>query len=264
MKIGLSTVINGLNILGVPLLVVYFVCMVVYPFFQGNWAHVHSVWHSWQTVNMGVLALLSSLIAFNISRYRVEEQRKRELIAATSFLSQALSDLSSYLTDCADILSQGRDATKDNKTAEGEFFQGEITPLNSSVKQVFSECIRHGDADLSKHLANILSKVQINSSRIRDLSIKTSQNSNIIISRRTIKYRLFDVAELQALVNAIFHLLEIRKVVLAKIGLKEFTDAYHNLNLDSQMIEEMRDFTRDKLERCITKRFCQILTRWHH
>jgi hypothetical protein len=249
MRIGLNTIINLLNILGIPLLVVYFVCMVIYPFLQGNWAHVHSVWHSWQTVNMGVLALLSSFIAFNISRYHVEEQRKRELIAATSFLSQALSDLSSYLTGCANILSQGWDKTTNEGFVSRESFQGEMESLNSSVKQVFSECIRHGDSDLANHLAKILSKFQINNARMLGLSANTSLGSSMIISRLTIQARVFDVAELQVLVNATFSFARQQENSISpKMGLDEFNSAYASLELKSEIIYGMQEFTKHRLK----------------
>jgi hypothetical protein len=249
MKVGLNTVINWLNIFGIPLLVVYFVCMVIYPFLQGSWAHVHSVWHSWQTVNMGVLALLSSFIAFNISRYHVEEQRKRELIAATSFLSQALSDLSSYLTSCANILSQGWNKTQNDETVSRKSFQGKMESLNSSVKQVFSECIRHGDTDLANHLAKILSKTQINNARILGLSSNTSLSASMIISRLTIQARLFDVAELQVLVNATFPFSRrSENNISPKMGLDEFNTAYISLELKSEIIDGMQEFTKRRLK----------------
>ena len=49
-----------------PLVSIYIFSMVVYPFFNGGWGHVQNVWSSWQALNVGVIAFVSSLIAFYI------------------------------------------------------------------------------------------------------------------------------------------------------------------------------------------------------
>jgi hypothetical protein len=55
-------------LLALPILpYVYF--MFIEPFFHGGWNGALRVWSSWQSLNVGFLALASSMIAFSIARY---------------------------------------------------------------------------------------------------------------------------------------------------------------------------------------------------
>lgn len=62
-----------LNYLGVPSVLVYFLFMCIKPWFYGDWGYVQGVWHDWQSLNTGMLAFISSITAFNISKYGAEQ-----------------------------------------------------------------------------------------------------------------------------------------------------------------------------------------------
>ena len=87
-----DTLVSLLNGIGVPATIIYFSCMLLYPWIDGNfyWSHVQDIWDRWQSLNVGVLAFISSIIAFNISRFNANKQREREFTAAKAFLPMTL------------------------------------------------------------------------------------------------------------------------------------------------------------------------------
>ena len=95
-----DTLVTLLNWIGVPIVALYVSSMFIYPWFalEWRWSSVEDVWDRWQSLNVGMLALISSITAFNIGRYNAEKQRKREFMASKAFLPDALSNLASYLS----------------------------------------------------------------------------------------------------------------------------------------------------------------------
>ena len=79
----------------------YVYSMFIVPFqqSQGNWEYVQNVWDRWQGLNVGVLALVSSIIFFKASFYKVEQERKQNFIAARAFLPEVFSELIYYCAD---------------------------------------------------------------------------------------------------------------------------------------------------------------------
>lgn len=224
--------------------------MIIYPYLKGGWDYLHAVWHTWQTLNVGVLAFLSSLVAFNISKYNAENQRERELVAATSFLPQALSDMCSHFTACAQILSKAWDRPRRSGIVIPVTTTVEAFPeINDSVKSVFSECIRHGSPVIGTHLAEILKKLQISDSRISGLHEKMTSTTNHV-SRAEVQTLLFYLAELQSLVNATFPFARSEEEFNApSLDLDEFVTGYLNLSLRSDIVDGMREYTKQRLER---------------
>src|SRR5690606_2761353 len=88
------------------LLLPYIFFMVVWPVVESgfDWGHVQKVWHSWQALNVGMIALVSSVFALYSAHYNTRQQRKREHAAAVAFLPRALSELIGYFEGCAKFL----------------------------------------------------------------------------------------------------------------------------------------------------------------
>ena len=124
-----------------PIALIYFVSMFIYPWFDNDtgWVHVQNVWGRWQGINVGMLAFVSSITAFNIARYNANKQREREFLAAKAFLPHALSELTEYLNSCASILQEAWNATEENRLGPQEL------ELPESYKTVFSNCIKYAN-----------------------------------------------------------------------------------------------------------------------
>lgn len=68
---------------------------MIYRFLDDSWdvKQVQSIWHHWQALNVGMLAFMSSLVTFYISKFNANNQRERNFVAARAFLPEALSEL---------------------------------------------------------------------------------------------------------------------------------------------------------------------------
>ena len=156
--------VDLLNWTGFPAVTLYVVCMFIFPWIdgRGEWAHVQDVWNRWQGLNVGMLAFISSITAFNISRFNAEKQREREFLASKAFLPAALSELVSYFNESASVFIAGW------KLAPGQ--QPSIVPpiLPGEYKVVFENCIRHAEPKVGEYLSKILVKLQVHDARVRD------------------------------------------------------------------------------------------------
>jgi hypothetical protein len=71
-----DALVNLLNFVGLLAASLYAFCMLIWPWIAGcgDWGYVQNVWNRWQSLNVGMLAFISSITAFNISRYNAEKQ----------------------------------------------------------------------------------------------------------------------------------------------------------------------------------------------
>ena len=236
--------ISILNWLGVPLVSIYLFSMFVLPWFNGDWNHVLNVWNHWQSLNVGVLAFVSSLIAFNISRYNADKQREREFIASRAFLPAALSQLTVYTKECAKLLEEAR-VLKKNRDGHSEIAVTTNMPsLEESINGTFSDCIRHGAPDVAEHLAAILVKLQVNDSRLTSLSSRGIRHSSL----RNINVYMYCLAEIQAMINATFSFARGKDTFKnIELSIESIETAYSNLDIHSEMIDGLTDFTQSML-----------------
>jgi hypothetical protein len=235
--------------IGIPFVFVYFCSMFVYPFFIGGWNHAQKIWHIWQALNVGILAFISSLIAFYISRYNAEKQREREFVAAKAFLPNALSELTEYLSCWAEMLCEAWPLTKNVDSSPRVTLKTELPVLQVSINEVLKECIRHGSPDISAHIANILKDLQINNARLKGLPTDFTKSSRII-RNENIKEYMFCLARIQALVNATFNFARDEEgFVRPEVGITEMTTAYLNLNMHVSISDEMNSYTKNRLQR---------------
>lgn len=179
-------------------LLLYIFSMVAWPLFSSGFdlGHVQRVWHSWQALNVGMIALASSLLVFYSARYNERQRRKHEHIAAVAFLPRALIDLISYFEKSAELLNEaylGQRGVDQEKS---------VPPLPDGYEQVFYRCIVGADNDLAGYLSSILSKLQIHHSRM------TSSNFNPggtgTVERQGIAHLMVHLAEIHAMVEKLF------------------------------------------------------------
>jgi hypothetical protein len=174
----------------------YAFSMLIFPFFdgKGSWAHVQNVWDRWQALNVGVLAFASSVIAFSISKFNAEQQRRRDFQASRAFLPAALSELCAYFKECSVILRK--------QWAEGGMQRVDKTLLPGvpeAYKPVFQDCIRHAEPAVGEYLSELLTRLQVHEARLRDLATPT-----VVVGRENLIYYFYRLGELQAMVNHIF------------------------------------------------------------
>ena len=239
-----DTLIGILNWVGLPLAIVYVFSMFIYPFYElnWNWGYVLSVWDRWQGLNVGMLAFVSSIVAFNISRFNAKKQQERNFLAAKAFLPAALSELLEYFRLGAPALLRGWEGNQED-------YAGEKPKLPENYKEVFRECIRYAKPDVGDYLATILVRLQVHDSRLNQFM------ENFHLDKISLISYLYRLGELQALVNNLFGFARGEdKNLNPSLVWEDFHNAYMNLNFDIAEIYVDEDwnleaFTKRRLSR---------------
>lgn len=229
-----DTLVNLLNFVGLPGAILYAFCMLVWPWISGcgDWGYVQGVWDRWQSLNVGMLAFVSSITAFNISRYNADKQRQRDFLASKAFLPAALSELVSYFKASARVFKAGWESERDGTP------DLDVPDLPREYKSVFAECIRHAEPSVGDYLSRILVRLQVHDARLksyveqlRDEEWRNPDRYNLI----TYFYRL---GELQALVNKLFDFARnIGGFDATPLVWEDFRNAYANLDIWLEEIE---------------------------
>jgi len=236
--------------IGVILFIAYVFGMLLYPLFEGgfSWDHLHSVWNNWQALNVGILAFLSSIIAFSISRFNANKQRERNFIAARAFLPEALSELAKYFRSSADLLKEAWDRV-DTKSAKSPL-TNTVPELPNSYKKVFSRCIQYAEPEVAEFLAYILMRLQIHHSRIEGLGQSFRKNHTMINMSGNIISYLYRLAELQALIGRIFDFARgLNPFDGRNLELADYDNAYSNLSIYPADYDDLIGFTKRAIER---------------
>lgn len=245
-----ETSVRAMNLIGIPVLVAYILCMFVAPWVIGSWLYVQSVWHHWQALNVGMLAFLSSVIAFNMTRYNSERQRDRDFTAAKAFLPEALSELNSYFMESADLLSEAwrkRNSFDDHGRVQ---IESPVPRLPERYKEVFAQCIRYANPPQGKYLAYILNKLQIHHSRIKELKDSFGPDSNMLVIPQNIISYLYCLGELMALKNRLYgYARNLEPFDGSHLKWDDFHNAYANLNIFPDDYDDLIGFTKRAIER---------------
>jgi hypothetical protein len=223
-----------LSYVGLPAATFYGFCMFILPWIQGSgdWTYVQDVWDRWQSVNVGMLALVSSITALNISRFNAENQRERDFLASKAFLPAALSELVIYFEASASLLKQGWKAEPGSKPGI------ELPPLPEEYKAVFGDCIRHASPDVGDYLSQILVWLQVHDSRMRGYASQGQENGHFSPQKHNLLNYFFRLGELQAMVNKLFDFARnMAKFDSSPLKWEDFHTAYANLDIWENEIE---------------------------
>lgn len=228
-----SVLVDVVNYLGVPLLVMYCGSMFVFPWIDGNgsWAHVQSVWDRWQSLNAAALAFVASLVAFNISRFNENLQRERDFVAAKAFLPSTLSSLIEFFSRSADMYTG-------LWNTDGNVQQPLSHPdLPSDYREVFSNCIRHADPEVGSYLSTILVQLQVHDARMRDVISNSLHDHVHVIDKPTLIAYLYRLGELYALVANLFDFARGEESFRTEnLDWGNFKNAFANLDVEYQDI----------------------------
>ena len=138
-----------------------------------EWEYLQRVWDRWQSLNVGVLALISSVVVFKSTKYQSEQARVRQYKAARSMLPDALSELDSYCHKAVKSLrALWGDCTQLAAVAPEKDYEITYPKVPQKVMTAFKECINFAEAETGDYLANILSNLQVFDSRLSDMCDK--------------------------------------------------------------------------------------------
>lgn len=216
------------NVTGGVAIVLYIIAMLVYPWFDDKrtWSHVQEVWYSWQALNVGILAFISSIIAFNIAGYNANRQRERNFIASRAFLPAALSELIPYFKTSARVF-------RESWETDGRGLADVATPaLPETYKTIFADCIRYSSPEVGDHLSRILVLLQIHDARLRGILHPDEEIDVDVVGKHNLLTYLYRLAELQALIGLLFDFARGESDFKSRqLEWEDFQNAYSNLNI---------------------------------
>jgi len=245
-----DTLVKVLNVVWIPVALIYVGSMLLYPWLAlgWDWHQVQNVWDRWQSLNVGMLAFLSSITALNISRFNAEKQREREFRASKAFLPDALDELSSYLDSCAAVFVAGWNAQR------GEPINVAAPSPPPGYKEVFRECIRHAEQDVGDFLSRMLFRLQVHSARLEGYLEEQKDGKWLSPDRYNLLSYLYGLGKLQAMVNKLFPFSRSMAAFdSAALDWEDFNNAYRSLGL---WIEDFRIDEENNLE-ASTKRWLE-------
>ena len=226
--------VDLLNWVGIPIAVLYIVCMFAAPWLQGNWdwCYVQNVWDRWQSLNVGMLAFVSSLVAFNIAKFNAEKQREREFAAAKAFLPAALSEIITYFKESAAVFQLGWEA---QPGVRPDF----VSPrLPQGYKDIFTKCIQHAEPEVGEYLSRILMRMQIHDARLRGYIGEENGGRRFTPQKHNLITYFYRIAELQALVGKVFNFARgLEPFDASDLVWEDFRNAFGNLDVWADEIE---------------------------
>lgn len=231
------------SFIGIPLLA-YFLCMFIYPWFSGSWGHVHSVWNNWQSLNTGVLAFISALLLFRMTKHHEREEKIRKRVAYRAHLPAALSELTYYCEESAKMINEASGFITYKPNARNEVQKVNKQPLESQIPdlskdyiETFTRCMEFDDESVRNYLGFILKKLQIQSSRLKLLHKNCSAGSERIILAINLESDAYDLGELQYLISYMYEYArgEQATFTIPIAHRKDLADVYHNLDIDYEL-----------------------------
>ena len=234
--------------LSVPVFLLYAICMFIYPAFRNgwDWEHIQNVWDRWQTLNAGVLAILASVIALNISKYHENKQREWRFIAARAFLPSALSDLVGYFKRSADLLSEAYIGVEEKH--DPIQLKADLPTLPVSYVETFRQCIDQAEPVVGEYLADILVDLQVHHARLTELHESLTKPSHTVWPRTVLKSYIYSLGKLYGLVGKLFPFARGQKDFDATpLVWEDYRTAYSLLNLED--VEGLAEFTSKRIEK---------------
>ncbi|MGI2029728.1 hypothetical protein [Endozoicomonas acroporae] len=222
---------------------IYFISMIFYPFWKGgfDWKYVHSVWYTWQALNVGVLAFLSSFIAFSINRYSIEKQRMRDFIAERALLPHAVSELCSYLEQSFQSIFEGYNRCCRGMAERKIPLTSEKVNIPETAILSFQSCIRVAEPDVAEYLAKILNELQVCNSRIENMYLSFNGKSPLVNTSDNFLAYMIDVAVLRAKLDKIFDYARgERKFESSKITSKNLQTSFREMGLNLEQMKELQ------------------------
>jgi len=240
------------NWIGIPLIGAYLIGMLFWPLFTHcwSWEYTQDVWDRWQTLNAGMLAFVASVIALNISSYNEDKQRKRRFIATRAFLPEALSEVSLYLKNSAEILKESWEKLNGPRMGLYIPLQSPFAEQPEGYREIFSKCIIEAEPEIGDYLAKILSSLQIHHARMRELQASFSPDRQLVIVQDNLKSYLYSLAEIKAMINSLYGFARGEEPFSGpNLSEGDFKQAYANLDIYPEDYPDLEGFTKRVIDR---------------
>lgn len=223
--------------------------MILVPAVQGDWEYVQEVWDRWQSLNVGILAFLSSVIALKISSLNAKRDKDRQFVAARAFLPHSLSELCGYFKKNAVVLSNFWQELDESQGTLIGATRRDIPELPELYKQIFSRCIEFAPPEIADSLAFILMRLQVFHSRMASLEGSLGLTHYIFTKHELITY-IYCLGELQVLVNKLFPFARgLAPFDNSQATWDDYQNAYSNLDFTVSDIDDLESFTLQRISK---------------
>lgn len=228
---------------------IYVACMVVIPAFQhsGSWERIQAVWDRWQTLNAAMIALAASLIALYATKFNERESMRRKFLASIVLLPHALSELTDYLTKSAELYTQAGYCIEARAGDQPQLLTKELPTISDTYTVTFSQCIEYGDSQLAQFLGTVLTDLQVQQARMKNLKNALSvPHHTTHFSQQNIIADAFLIGHIKVLVDRIFPIARRSGPLKTSPLLRsEYETAFKLLSLDIRlgMVDELMAFT---------------------
>lgn len=230
------------------LVAAYVYGMIVYPWGKSlSWAHVHEVWMSWQSLNVGVLAFISTFFIYKATKHSENVKRNRNFKAEKAFLPNALSELTRYLEENARYLEHCLNVVTSNPQSWKPKISVSLPSLPIKYEDVFRRCIVTASDDVADYLSGILARLQIFNARMNEVDEYFNDQGKYFQNKDTIKLRTYDLVEIYILTTNLFDFARNTKGFSnRKINREDIENSILNLELavgkENEMILLVEDY----------------------
>lgn len=234
-----------------PAFMTYTYAMLIHPATESNldWNYIQGVWYDWQGLNVGILALISSITLLYAAKHNEIKQSERELKCAKAFMPEALSELCDYLKLATALVKEAHDDITITKSNHHEL-TNKPPVLPEKYRGVMETCIKHGDNQTTQDLSSLIHKIQVLNSRLSHINKGFRLNSTTIFTSRTTLGLFMTTGEIQSILNKAFSYARSNTPILAdELTLSDYVEAYNNLEHGLSDIEGLTKFTLEYLEK---------------
>lgn len=179
--------------------------MIFYPWGKSlSWSHVHEVWMSWQSLNVGVLAFISTFFIYKATKHSENVKRNRNFKAEKAFLPNALIELTRYLEENSRYLENCLNTITSDPQSWKPTISASLPSLPIKHEEVFRRCILTAGDDVADYLSGILMRLQIFAARMKEVDDYFNGQGKFFQNKDTIKLRTYDLVEIDILTTNLF------------------------------------------------------------
>lgn len=236
--------------------ITYIVSMVVIPIYsiEGNiftkWHYLQSVSSHWQSLNVGILAFISAMIALSRTQYSEQQKQKSRLHATRSILQITLSNLSNYCEESIEHLKTCREYIKLHDSNEKTKIPSKSLPIPIDDIEALKDCLLYFEHRDAIQITTLIMQIQIQNSKmkqlIKELNNPTKDGVIKLFSIDNVDTPLRSTINLQAMVNETFDFARflsnnisaykqrstIKNIMIQHFSdIKKYKDLYIKLNL---------------------------------
>jgi hypothetical protein len=217
-----------------------------------DWEYLQKVWERWQSLNVGVLALISSVLVFKATKYHSEQTRERQYIAARALLPEAMSELDDYCLGASKALKTLW--YEEQSLHDVSEFSVSYPELPQKYKSTFRDCISYSEKNFGTHLARIIANLQLFDSYLSSSCKPKNSKKRDDVSQHRVIVMMVLLSKIHALVNLSYaHARGLEEFQLRELTIDDYEKSFTLIGLIHYLDYEETDEVRSMAHKAIAK-----------